>query len=440
MSWDEVDPACHPFDAAQAHDVVRSLAPPVPAAPRWIGSHLAGRDRGERWRDAVSHALVDRYGRWACGWCWGIGEGDHDGGPVGGWCCVPHSITSAEQTLTLVADSLIEWREWLEDLAARFDRLLPTLDPQQGPAQLAVAWEIAVAQLVVTVVDRTEAESGWYYHCSQVLMWLLTAADVAEQDRARMIVDAIGGRFHSWSEPAPPDVSDVAQRLAHLVTGQRMVVTTPPTSPDDDLSAWLSVRERIDWRTVTGRVSGPAHGDRDAVAEHARHRDTDDGGRLSAAVEEVRQAAAAGGPLTFALLADWQRTVLGVDEAGFRTGPAYAKRKRESYAWWPELPDRFDDLLAEATGDDVPLPARAARVYLDVAFVHPFADGNARSAMLALYYVLAREGVVLDHAAPLLSVSRVAPDKAGAAGFAGLVEVLINSTRRRMRRGTAPVE
>jgi hypothetical protein len=42
--------------------------------------------------------------------------------------------------------------------------------------------------------------------------------------------------------------------------------------------------------------------------------------------------------------------------------------------------------------------------------------------------------VVLDHAAPLLRVSRVAHDKAGAAGFAGLIEVLINSTRRRMRR------
>jgi hypothetical protein len=359
---------------------------------------------------------------------------------VGGWCCVPHSITSADQTLNLVADSLIEWRQWLEDLAARFERLLPTLDPAQRPADLVVAWEIAVAQLVVTVVDRTEAESGWYYHCSQVLMWLLTAAGIAEQDRAHMIVDAIGGRFHSWSEPTPPDVSDTAERLAHLVTGQRMVAPTPPARPTDDLSAWLSVRERIDWRTVTGPARGPARGDRDAVEEHARQRDTDDGGRLSAAVAEVRRAAAAGGPLTFALLAQWQRTVLAVDAPGFRTGPAYAKRTRESYAWWPELPARFDDLLAEATDDDVPLPARAARVYLDVAFVHPFDDGNARAAMLALYYVLAREDVVLDHAAPLLRVSRVAHDKTGPAGLAGLVEVLINSTRRRMWRGTSPVE
>jgi prophage maintenance system killer protein len=46
-------------------------------------------------------------------------------------------------------------------------------------------------------------------------------------------------------------------------------------------------------------------------------------------------------------------------------------------------------------------PAWAARVHLDVLHFHPFADGNARSAALALYFVLAREAVVLGRAAPL---------------------------------------
>jgi hypothetical protein len=169
---------------------------------------------------------------------------------------------------------------------------------------------------------------------------------------------------------------------------------------------------------------------RDAIAEYADERDFE----LPAALEEVRRAAADGGPLTFALLARWQRIVLEVDEACFRTGPAFAKLGRERYAWWPELPALFDRCLAEATDDEVPLPSRAARVYLDVAFVHPFDDGNARSAMLALYYVLAREGVVLDHAAPILRVSRVAHDAIGARGLAGLIEVLITSMHRRTRR------
>ena len=432
LSWAEVDPARHPFDAALAYDVVCALARPVPAAPHWVGRRLVGRRSGERWRDALSHALVERYGRWACGWCWGTGEGDHDGGPIGGWCCVSHSITSAEQTLALVADSLVEWRQWLEDLADRFDQVLPTLDPRQPPADLVAAWEIAVAQLVVTIADRTQGESGWYHHCAQVLSWLLTTAGIDEKDRPGLIEDAIGGRFHSWNEPWPSDVSHVAERLAHLVVAEPVVAEPAQQAPGDDLSAWLSVREGIDWRAVAGPVSAPARGDRDAIAEYAQRRETDSG-PLLAALDQVRHTATAGGPLTFALLARWQRTVLGVDEAPFRTGAARAKLGRERYAWWPGLSGRFEECLAEATATDVPLPARAARVYLDVGFFHPFDDGNARSAMLALYFVLARDDVVLDHAAPVVRIARVAHDAVGAAGLAGLIEVLIDSTRRRMR-------
>jgi fido (protein-threonine AMPylation protein) len=69
---------------------------------------------------------------------------------------------------------------------------------------------------------------------------------------------------------------------------------------------------------------------------------------------------------------------------------------RQRYAYSDELPQAFKACLAEATDPAVPLPSRAARVYLDVPFFHPFADGNSRSAALALYFVLARDGVVLD--------------------------------------------
>ena len=37
--------------------------------------------------DAMSHALVERYGRWVVGSRWSHDEGDFDGGPVGHWCC-----------------------------------------------------------------------------------------------------------------------------------------------------------------------------------------------------------------------------------------------------------------------------------------------------------------------------------------------------------------
>ncbi|MGW4946222.1 hypothetical protein ACWEOZ_32090 [Actinoplanes sp. NPDC004185] len=114
LSWADVDPARHPFDAGEALGAVRAVAPPVPPRPRWTPSGQLGREEAERWRNAVSHTLVDRYGRWACGWCWAGGEGDYDGGPVGSWCCVSDSIAGPEETLALVATALCEWRDWLE--------------------------------------------------------------------------------------------------------------------------------------------------------------------------------------------------------------------------------------------------------------------------------------------------------------------------------------
>ncbi|MFJ6166866.1 Fic family protein [Micromonospora orduensis] len=462
-----MDPARHPFDPRDALDVVRTLAPPVPPPPRWEGSQLVGRSDVDRWRETVSHGLVDRYGRWASGWCWSQGEGDYDGGPVNGWCCASDSISSPEETLALVADSLVQWRVWLEDLAERFDRFLPLPDPDESPHALVVAWEVAVAQLVNLTVDRTSSDSGWHSHCKTVLSWFLVGAGVPEDRHVTLIDDAIGGRFRSWVQPSAADVNDVAERLAQQLVAQS--VADPPPSfvhardnwPDtwpqgwpssrtttrqarnpqvrrpegrnaDDLATWETVRVRVDWATASEPVSGPVRTGEDAIAEHAARRPTN-GAQLATAVEQAGQAAAAGGPLTFALLARWQGTLLSVPPPGFRDGPAWAKGGRERYYWHAELPARFEACLLAATEDDLPLPSRAARVYLDVAFFHPFDDGNARSAMLALYFVLAREGVILDRAAPLLKTVRQAHDKYGAAGLAKLVELLIMGTRKRMR-------
>ncbi|MGW4946223.1 Fic family protein [Actinoplanes sp. NPDC004185] len=201
-------------------------------------------------------------------------------------------------------------------------------------------------------------------------------------------------------------------------------------SRDDDLTAWQAVRARVDWAAVTRPVPGPVRGDRDGIAEHVARRPADSTA-LSAALEEARRDAADGGPLTFSRLERWQRTVLGVPHTPFRTRPASAKGGRESYYWRDDLPEVFERCLLEATDDTVPLPSRAARVYLDMALFHPFADGNARAAMLALAFVLARDGVLIDRAAPLLMTVRRAHDMLAAAGLAGLIEMLIDATRIR---------
>ncbi|WP_445395072.1 Fic family protein [Streptomyces sp. LE64] len=79
---------------------------------------------------------------------------------------------------------------------------------------------------------------------------------------------------------------------------------------------------------------------------------------------------------------------------------------------------------------DPPLPSRAARTYLDVLFFHPFADGNARAAMLALAFVLAREGALLDRVRPL-QTTRWADDAEGAADLAVLLGILLTAAKRR---------
>jgi hypothetical protein len=77
--------------------------------------------------------------------------------------------------------------------------------------------------------------------------------------------------------------------------------------------------------------------------------------------------------------------------------------------------------------------------YLDVAFFHPLNDGNARAAMITLYFLLAREQIVLGQAAQILRVSKRAGNLAGALNLARLIGVLIgrNGSPGPCRRGHA---
>ncbi|WP_344055024.1 Fic family protein [Streptomyces thermoalcalitolerans] len=97
-----------------------------------------------------------------------------------------------------------------------------------------------------------------------------------------------------------------------------------------------------------------------------------------------------------------------------------------------ETPEQFEECLSQATATvtDVPLPARAARAYLDVCFFHPFDDGNGRAALLTMGFVLAREKVFLDEVGPL-RVPRYADDPVGALSLARLIHILASAAARR---------
>jgi hypothetical protein len=211
-----------------------------------------------------------------------------------------------------------------------------------------------------------------------------------------------------------------------------------PGLPRDDLRTWCRVRDSVAW--PAGAVGGeplPA-GPRDGFVAFVRTteaaRDAGRAERLLGALDLVRaDATATGTMLSFDRLAGWHAAALGTSPSGFRTSPAYAKGGRERYGVASGTPRRFGDCLAQATASGLPLPARAARAYLDVLFFHPFPDGNARAAMLALYFLLARERAVPDLAAPALVTARRADDADGAGDLARLLAVLIDATARRAR-------
>ncbi|MFI6449751.1 Fic family protein [Kitasatospora sp. NPDC050543] len=193
----------------------------------------------------------------------------------------------------------------------------------------------------------------------------------------------------------------------------------------DSLSVWLCVRREADWQRAPAlqRVPPDRDGFRSWCEGPVRRRDPIRAERLLAAHALARADAACRAPLNFALLAGWQREVFGEAEAPFRVNDAYAKAGRERYGLTPRTQADFAFCLRETTGPDIPLAARAARAYLDVAFFHPFTDGNARAALLTLVHILAREDIVLPEVG-LLQTTRYADDPAGAADLATLIGVL----------------
>ncbi|WP_406260768.1 cell filamentation protein Fic [Actinacidiphila glaucinigra] len=377
---------------------------------------------------------MGRYGRWAVGWRWAHDDCDFDGGPVGSWCCPRHLITTPEETLARVVAALREWRAWLESLAGWLEAYpldLTAVEDQR------ILWERAARNLILQVTDRTGCGSGWYGHCEQVLIWFLSRWGVAPDVAQELVDQAIGGRFQSWTGPDTVLVEDIAERLALSLRPNDGAAPAGPAP--DHLQRWLEVRATAPWQEAPdGVTDGPVAPARDGAAEDIRAFDgavdatSADG--LLAALEQLRADAARGASLNFELLRGWQQHVLATPQPPpFRALPAFAKGGRERHGIGPDTRDRFDACLTgSAAGGRQPLPltARAARAYLDVCFFRPFGDGNARSAFLALVFVLAREGVASNGVSLLRRITFQADDPRDALTLARYIDVHLAETRR----------
>lgn len=130
-------------------------------------------------------------------------------------------------------------------------------------------------------------------------------------------------------------------------------------------------------------------------------RDSERGARIQTAIEAVAERARGGGAISWEGLCAIQAIVLDRASVGFREEAAYTNARMETYGFNPRLEQAFAKKLARDDGDGLHPLLKACRLYLDVRFFHPFAEGNGAAARLAFQWMLQREGVRLPELTPL---------------------------------------
>jgi hypothetical protein len=213
-SWAEVDPVRYSFDPSQVAESMRTMLPGL------------GQSDFQRWRDAVSVGLSERYGPWAYYWYWSPeGRGPYD------WIT---RFPAPADAPAVAADSLRTWRRWLERIAERFDEFLPLLERAEGagPADLAATWESAIVALTRAAIAWVIDDDYWPGSCRRVLQWFLTATGVPVEQAGALVTNAVDRRFDDWVPPTVADITDLAERLT------RSVLDLPGIVPDVVTGEW----------------------------------------------------------------------------------------------------------------------------------------------------------------------------------------------------------
>lgn len=417
LPFTEVDPRGRTFDADDARAAVTSLVTAASGGDQTSVSLVPGWDR-DRLEAAITSVLVDCFGPWAAGFSWTATE-PGGGGPVHEYCCSGHSLLpdgdrDAQASVERVLAALEDFRLFLLELVTRFELL------HHATALMSTerSVEHAAAQLLPFVVQRTDSQDAWSSTFAIILTWYLESTG---RDRARIesvVAQTISGRFDSWVAPTSTLGAAAATALGHAVAAAEESAALKTV---DAVTEWASIRGAA-FRSATYPYSIPVvwDGHRRYIERVEVNRDPERAGRLICALESCRASAHRGDVLTFDLLASWQSIVLGCD-APFREADAIAKQGRERYPIDSSTRKMFDGYLIEANDSTQSVYARATRAYLDICFTHPFNDGNARAARLALDFVLFREGFLLRAVEPIFVVSRASNDIDGARSLAWLV-------------------
>lgn len=407
VTWDELARARGPVELRAIEAPLRKLASELARASSPWSDKAAWLTQEE-----ISRVLIEQLGVWVSGWCWATS----DGGLNRAWTGLRRGETP-EATVARILAAVREWHATIEALARELEALRPGDDEP-----LAQVVERAGAVLVAWVIERTDAHDAWYRSFATVLAWYLQAWALDDASAEAEIERVVSGHFHSWVRP---DAAQIRSTCTEL--GAAIDLRYDAVQPDATL-AWIGARGRafsgLAAEPVWTDLRPPADGHRRFIEGLERRRDRVRADRMRAALGSCRKAARSSKPLDFELLARWNAMLLGQQHSRYRDSDAYAKDGRERYGTAVGEPTFFA-YLDQASDATVPITTRAARVYLDVCFFHPFADGNARTARLALDWVLAREGYGLHLAEPAFMLARAANDADGARAFAWLLRRLL---------------
>ncbi|MBX7190514.1 MAG: Fic family protein [Sandaracinaceae bacterium] len=303
---------------------------------------------------------------------------------------------------------------FLEEAEASFDRL----DRDVAGLDVSRATERAAAALAPWIAGLTGAAETWHDTLTAVLFWWIERRGLDSRASRRVVREVVSGHFASWCTPSTEVCAEAAAALGLAIEA---------TEVEDALAAWRRARA-----TAFGEVRDlPAElsivrtdGHLAYVEAFDRPRGDERAEHMLAAISMARSSALRGEPLTLERLARFTGLALG-HEARVRTTDAFAKDGRERYAHSPALARLFDEALGDVKRHRARPLVRAARVYLDVCFFHPFEDGNGRAARLALDHVLTSTGLALHAAGPVFALARGADDERGAWHLVALLALLV---------------
>ncbi len=145
--------------------------------------------------------------------------------------------------------------------------------------------------------------------------------------------------------------------------------------------------------------------------------------RLLRALFFFRALASSGKPISLFIIQQGSHFVFG-EFQNFRSEDAFAKNGDEIYKFYPLFEEDLRKKI-ERDNHEISCPiARSVCLYFDICFFHPFPDGNARVARLALDYVLFQNNLAPKSVIPLFSVSRTAGFSKGYLSYYRLLKSL----------------